>query len=91
MVLSTYTYSASAWGDLLTGYNGTSITYDEIGNPLNCRNAETNEGAIFMACTLFPEGFFPDKIVPGQYQHYHSNNRKFFEYEHFHIWFGEKQ
>ena len=23
------------WKDLLTSYNGTAITYDEIGNPLN--------------------------------------------------------
>lgn len=31
----TYTYGDSSWGDLLTAYNGISITYDEIGNPLN--------------------------------------------------------
>lgn len=28
-----YTYSTSSWGDLLTNYNGTAITYDSIGNP----------------------------------------------------------
>ncbi|HBL84589.1 MAG TPA: hypothetical protein DDZ99_06745, partial [Clostridiales bacterium] len=26
------------WGDLLTSYNGTSISYDAIGNPTNWRN-----------------------------------------------------
>ena len=30
-----YTYSSSNWGDLLTAYNGTTITYDALGNPLS--------------------------------------------------------
>ena len=30
----TYGYGDSEWGDLLTNYNGTAITYDEIGNML---------------------------------------------------------
>ena len=34
-----YTYGNSSWGDLLTNYNGTAITYDTIGNPTNWRNA----------------------------------------------------
>ena len=29
-----YTYANSEWGDQLTGYNGNSITYDDIGNPI---------------------------------------------------------
>ena len=33
-----YTYGNSAWGDQLTAYNGASITYDEIGNPLSYYN-----------------------------------------------------
>ncbi len=36
----TYTYGNSEWKDLLTNYNGTSITYDTIGNPLNWINGE---------------------------------------------------
>ena len=28
-----YTYGDSSWGDLLTAYNGQTITYDAIGNP----------------------------------------------------------
>ena len=28
-----YTYGDSSWGDLLTSYNGKTITYDAIGNP----------------------------------------------------------
>lgn len=30
-----YRYEDSQWGDLLTGYDGTDITYDSIGNPLS--------------------------------------------------------
>jgi hypothetical protein len=32
------TYSDSQWGDLLTSYDGHSITYDGIGNPLSYYN-----------------------------------------------------
>ena len=34
-----YGYSTSSWGDLLTSYGGTSISYDAIGNPTNWMNA----------------------------------------------------
>ena len=34
-----YSYGNSDWKDLLTGYNGTAISYDLSGNPLNWRNA----------------------------------------------------
>ena len=30
-----YTYGDSDWGDLLTGYDGKTISYDTIGNPLS--------------------------------------------------------
>ena len=33
----TYKYSESNWKDLLTSYNGQTITYDEVGNPLKYR------------------------------------------------------
>ncbi len=32
---TTYTYGDEGWPDLLTAYNGESITYDDIGNPLS--------------------------------------------------------
>ena len=44
-----YGYSSSAWGDLLTNYNGITIKYTDsenpntIGNPLNWRNATNME------------------------------------------------
>ena len=34
-----YTYGNTTWGDLLTNFNGTAITYDSIGNPTKWRNA----------------------------------------------------
>ena len=34
----TYTYGNSEWQDLLTAFNGRSITYDAIGNPLTYYN-----------------------------------------------------
>ena len=30
-----YGYTNEAWGDQLTSFNGTNITYDELGNPIN--------------------------------------------------------
>ena len=36
-----YTYGDSAWGDLLTAYDGESITYDAIGNPTRDHYANT--------------------------------------------------
>ena len=34
----TYSYENAEWKDLLTAYNGTPITYDNIGNPLSYYN-----------------------------------------------------
>lgn len=36
-----YSYGDSNWSDKLTAYNGQSITYDEIGNPLSYRDGMT--------------------------------------------------
>ena len=33
-----YTYGNTNWKDLLTAYNGVSLTYDTIGNPLSYYN-----------------------------------------------------
>ncbi|MBQ6825745.1 MAG: RHS repeat-associated core domain-containing protein, partial [Clostridia bacterium] len=37
-VIKTYTYGDSEWKDLLTNFNGTGFTYDNIGNPLTYRD-----------------------------------------------------
>ena len=39
--VNTYGYDDSNWGDKLTSYNGETITYDEIGNPLSYRDGMT--------------------------------------------------
>ena len=36
-----YQYNDSTWADKLTSYNGSTITYDAIGNPLSYRNNMT--------------------------------------------------
>ena len=36
-----YTYGDNNWGDKLTSYNGTTITYDNIGNPTSYRDGMT--------------------------------------------------
>lgn len=36
-----YSYNDDSWGDLLTNFNGSSITYDAIGNPLSYYNASS--------------------------------------------------
>jgi len=35
---NTYTYGNSVWKDQLTAYNGQTITYDAVGNPLSYRD-----------------------------------------------------
>ena len=39
--LHTYGYASTGWKDLLTSFDGTSITYDQIGNPNNWRDGMT--------------------------------------------------
>ena len=35
--MTVYEYDNADWGDQLTSWNGESITYDAIGNPLSYR------------------------------------------------------
>ena len=37
-LLAEYEYTNSSWGDLLTNYDGTAITYDSSGNPKNWKD-----------------------------------------------------
>ena len=37
--VATYTYGNESWGDQLTAFNGQTITYDDIGNPLSYKGA----------------------------------------------------
>ncbi len=41
VTVKSYTYSSSEWGDLLTAFNDTAITYDALGNPLSYYNGSS--------------------------------------------------
>ena len=71
-----YTYSSSAWGDLLMSYNGRTITYDEIGNPVNYYNGSNyifswqgrrligaEKGSTSMSFTYNDEGLRTTKTI----------------------------
>ena len=77
-ITATLTYGNSAWGDLLTSYNGTTITYDEIGNPLSYYNGTsytftwegrrlvgTTKGNMQMSFSYNDEGLRTSKTVNG--------------------------
>ena len=46
-----YSYTNTQWGDLLTSYNGSTITYDAMGDPTSYRGfALTWEGKQLTEC-----------------------------------------
>jgi len=70
----TYTYGNSQWKDLLTKYDGVTITYDAIGNPLNYRGMtftwangrelrSASAGGAYMLYTYGVDGLRTQKIV----------------------------
>ena len=74
------------WGDLLTGYNGTTITYDEIGNPLSYYNGSSYtftwegrrlvgavQGTKTMSFTYNDSGIRTSKTVNGVTHRYYLN------------------
>lgn len=79
----TYVYGDSTWGDLLTSYNGTAITYDAIGNPLSYYNgssytftwngrklATATKGTDTMSFAYDDGGIRVSKTVNGVTTHY---------------------
>ncbi len=80
--VKTYSYNNSAWADLLTAYNGESISYDAIGNPLNYRNGMSftwqngrqlsgiTKGTDSIAYAYNAEGLRIGKIVNGAATNY---------------------
>lgn len=70
-VTNSYGYSTGTWGDLLTSYKGTAITYDAIGNPLSYYNGAsytfTWKGRQLATAT---GGGFVFRIKPPQYEVY---------------------
>ena len=81
-----YGYSSSAWGDLLTSYDGTTITYDQIGNPLSYYNGSAYtftwtgrqltgaaKGSTNMSFTYDDSGIRTSKTVNGVVHTYQLN------------------
>ena len=82
----TLTYGNSQWGDLLTSYDGTAITYDEIGNPLSYYNGTSYtftwegrrlvgavKGTKTMSFSYNDEGIRTSKTVDGVTTTYYVN------------------
>ena len=82
----TYTYGDSEWKDLLTAYNGETITYDNIGNPLTYRNGMTfswadgrklaniTKGTDSISYTYGADGLRSSKTVNGTTTDYYHLN-----------------
>ena len=79
-------YTDSQWGDLLTSYNGTTITYDEIGNPLSYYNGSAytftwegrnlvgaTKGSTNMSFTYDDNGIRTSKTVDNVKHSYYLN------------------
>ena len=72
-----YTYGNANWGDLLTAYKGTAISYDTIGNPINYYNgyeftwakgrqlASATNGTNNLSFTYNADGIRTSKTVNG--------------------------
>ena len=79
----TWEYNDGTWSDLLTNFNGTPITYDEIGNPLTIgektltwtgrqlQSITDNENAI--SYTYNGDGLRTSKTVNGTKTEYYYN------------------
>ena len=72
----TYTYGNADWGDLLTAYDGSAITYDGVGNPLSYRGwtftwehgrqlATATNGSTTVSYTYDADGLRTSKTVNG--------------------------
>ncbi len=85
----TLAYTDSEWGDLLTSFNGTTITYDEIGNPLSYYNGSSYtftwegrrlvnavKGSNTMSFTYDDNGIRTSKTVNGVTHTYQLNGNQ---------------
>ena len=85
--IKTYTYGNSEWKDQLTAFNGESITYDAIGNPLIYRNGMnftwqngrqlagiTQNGSAVATYTYNADGLRNSKTVNGTTTEYYWQN-----------------
>ena len=84
--IKTYTYGNANWKDLLTQYNGQTITYDTIGNPLQYRDgmnftwsngrqlSTVTNGANSYSYTYNADGLRTAKTVNGVTTNYYWSN-----------------
>ena len=95
-----YTYGDTNWKDKLTSYNGQTITYDEIGNPLSYRGytltwqngrqlASLSGNGVTASYTYDVDGLRTSKTVNGvKHEYYYVGSR--LQYESFgssKLWF----
>ena len=98
---NTYTYGDSNWKDKLTAYNGSSITYDAIGNPTSYYNgysftwqkgrqlAGATNGTNTVSYTYNNDGYRTSKTVNGTLVQYTlEGSRVLFKwYGNTHLWY----
>ena len=85
IVTITYSYGDSNWKDKLTSYNGSAITYDEIGNPLIYHDgkqftwqhgrqlASLSDNGLSVSYTYDDSGIRTSKTVNGTETQYYLN------------------
>ncbi len=94
-----YTYGDSTWGDLLTSYDGQTITYDNIGNPLTYRgkthswNGRRLESVGTTTYTYDADGLRTSKTVAGVTTYYTWEDGNLIHQTDgttsLHFWYGE--
>ena len=83
-VIKSYTYGDASWKDLLTAFNGQSITYDAIGNPLSYRGmtlswaggrrlASVSKEGLSASYVYNSDGIRTQKTVNGVTTNYYLN------------------
>ena len=81
-----YTYGDTTWKDKLTAYDGQSIAYDAIGNPITYRGwsntwqgrqlASTSQGGMTLSFKYNVDGIRTQKTVNGTATNYFLNGNK---------------
>lgn len=86
-----YTYSSGSWKDLLTNFNGQTISYDQIGNPTSYRGATTTwfgrqlqsyttGDNLSVSYSYDSNGLRTKKIVNGvEYDYYYVDDQLIYE------------
>ena len=89
-----YAYSTSAWGDLLTNYDGTAISYDSVGNPTNWIDISNLvwDGKVLDSITI-EENHTVDYTYTSdglRTRKYEYNGNEYYYYDHSYVLDGSK-